>query len=180
MKKLIYLLTATTLAQPVSPAFAALGRVWVSSAGVDSPDCGTVASPCRQISFVLANGIVAPGGVIYVRDPSSFAPFGISNSLSIINDSGGTVSVQQSNLGLPAIKVSVGVADQVLLKGLTFEGLDRAGMGVFASPTSGNILISDCHFTNFTSAGIVITGSPAVRYSISNTTVTGTTTGIAI
>lgn len=148
------------LAAAPLPAQAALLRVWVSGKGTDSPGCGALVSPCRQIKYALDNGLVAPGGEIDILDPAGFTPFTISQDVSILNDNVGTASVQQTAIGGSAITINGATATKVTLKGLSVDGGGAAFYGVrFASALpdrGGDLNILNCLVKNFDDTGILI------------------------
>ncbi|WP_424362873.1 right-handed parallel beta-helix repeat-containing protein [Methylocystis parvus] len=148
------------------PAQAGLSRAWVSSKGSDTPSCGALASPCRQIKYVLDNALVSPGGEIDILDPAGFAPFTISQEISVINDGVGTASVQQTTAGQSAITINTNGPAKITLKGLSIDGRGAGANGVLVSssfpmgvaPTyAGEINILDCVIKNFADNGIAVT-----------------------
>ncbi|WP_424362336.1 hypothetical protein [Methylocystis parvus] len=128
------------------PAQAALTRVWVSGQGVDAPSCGALAAPCRQIKYVLDNGLVAPGGEIDIRDAAGFAPFTITQSVSIVNDGAGVASIQATSTS-NAIDIMASQADGIFLKGLTIDGMGTDAIGI-RSLSAGRLVILRCTIKN--------------------------------
>jgi len=146
MRRGILALLVPVLSLAALPAQAALTRVWVSGQGVDAPNCGAVIAPCRQIKYVLDNGIVAPGGEIDIRDAGGFAPFTITHAVSIIND-GGVASIQATPTS-NAIDIKAGQEDGVLLKGLTIDGAGIAVRSGIASRSVGRLVVLRCTIKN--------------------------------
>src|SRR5262249_60722860 len=62
------------------PARAAT-KVWVSNAGVDSPTCGALSSPCA--TFQRAHDNVTSGGDVGVLNPGDYGTVVIARSVSI-------------------------------------------------------------------------------------------------
>lgn len=146
---------AAALTVVTSPAQAALNRVWVSGHGVDSPSCGAVVSPCRQIKYALDNNIVAPSGEIDVLDPSGFAPFAITYAVSIVNDGVGTASITQGAAGQNAITITAAESDEIHLRGLSLEGLGTGNAGVVFNK-GASITIINCVARHFSNAGFLV------------------------
>lgn len=136
-----------------APAQAAAPRAWVSGHGTDSPSCGAVVSPCRQIAYVLSNNIIAAGGEIDILDPTGFAPITIPFSVRIVNDGVGTASIQQAKPGQNAITISAGLTDRVLIRGLSLDGLSAGANGVLVT-SAGAVTIENCFVANFVFNGI--------------------------
>jgi len=147
MRRSFLTLLVLALSLAALPAQAALTRVWVSGQGVDAPNCGALAAPCRQIKFVLDNGIVAPGGEIDIRDAAGFAPFTITHAVSIVNDGAGVASIQATSTS-DAIGIKAGSADGVFLKGLTIDSAgvtDKLGIN---SISAGRLVVTRCTIKN--------------------------------
>lgn len=134
---------------------APLSRVWVSGNGADSPSCGPLSNPCRQISYALTNNLVASGGEIDVLDPADFLPFTITQSLSVVNDGVGTASVQNTDPLTYTIVINAGANDRVLLRGLTLDGLG-AGLGGVGMVNVGVVDVVGCIVRNFVEAGVYV------------------------
>jgi hypothetical protein len=157
-----------------------LTRLWVSGKGVDRPDCGALASPCRQIKYALDNNLVSAGGEIDVLDPAGFAPFWIKFKVSIINDGVGAASVQQMAAGgASAITISIGANDTVYLRGFSLEGANVFSDGVNIG-SLGAVVIERFVVQNF-QAGVtrsVLSGVSTL--TVADSTFVGNDTGVFI
>lgn len=184
MKRSCSLLSIAILAIPLTafPAQAGVPRVWVSAKGTDAPSCGALASPCRQIKYALDNGVVNPGGEIDILDPAGFAPFTITQAVSVINDGVGTASVQQTAAGQNAITINAPAGSNITIKGLSIDGRGAGKNGVEIvsviprGSDGGEIDILNCLIQNFVENGVAIrTGTsgagapPAMDVYVSNT-----------
>jgi hypothetical protein len=112
-------------------------RTWVSGAGADSGAC-TRAAPCA--TFAFAYGATSAGGEIDVLDGGDFGPLTIGHSLTIANDGAGTAAVRAFGAG-PAIQITAGAGDAVVLRGLSLQGGSPSTYGVVL--TSGASLFVD-------------------------------------
>lgn len=147
------------------PAGAAqLTRAWVSGKGVDGPTCGPLSSPCRQITYLLNNDMVAPGGEIDILDPMGFQPFQITQSLSIVNDGVGTATVQGAPGG-KTITITAGPTDKVVLRGLSIDGVGAAGSGVVLF-SGGSLDIVRCVIRHFVSDGVAISNNSKMKFTL--------------
>jgi hypothetical protein len=165
-KRLLFLIGTSFALAWAAPAEAAK-RVWVSGKGIDQSGCGPVTNPCRQIQYVLLNNVVDAGGEIDILDPTGFAPFTITGSVSIVNDGVGTASVQQPSAGQNAITINAQATDTVFLKGLNVEGLGVATVGIFM--TSGGALgVVNCSIQHFSTGISIATSSGTTTFSVLN------------
>ena len=110
-------------------------HTWVSHTGNDFNAC-TIASPCR--TFQAAYLKTAVDGEIDILDPGDYGLFLIGHGLAIVNESAGVASVV-------GIYVAAGSGDGVLLRGLTFNGIDGITYGVQAM-SFGSLVIDHCNF----------------------------------
>jgi hypothetical protein len=150
-----------------TPAKAGLARAWVSGNGIDSPGCGLVTSPCRQIKYVLDNNLVNAGGEIDVFSPSGFAPFSINQSVSIIGAGAGTASIQQATSGAIAIDIQAGPNDAIVLQGLDIDGAGVGNMGIRITK-AGSVSIMDCVVKRFAYFGLSTYGTSLMKVAISD------------
>ena len=122
---------AMFIAAHPAPVLAQPAKVWVSSAGGDSPSCGDVTALCRR--FQQAHDNVAAGGEISVLDPGDYGGFNslqnlrISKSVSISNDGAGEATILTTGIG---IEVAATIGDVVTLRGLIIDGSSSANMGI--------------------------------------------------
>jgi hypothetical protein len=129
---------------------------WVSAAGQDVSGCGTEASPCRTFQYAHDNALGAGGGDILVKDAGNYGPLTIRKTLSVINDGSGTAGTGAQAEGTA---ITVLTSGNVLLKGLTIDGVGGAWYGIYAV-RAANLTIVNCTVQNFGMAGIQI--APAV------------------
>lgn len=150
-----------------SPAFALISIAWVAGNGSDILTCGAATLPCRTFQYVHDN-IIFPNGSIYVIRPGDFGPLQITKPISIINDSGGVASVLQSTVGQSAITINVGPTDNVLLRGLTLDGLEVGDSGIVVN-SGASVQILNCSIRRFDKHGIAIhSNSGTLKFTISD------------
>jgi len=130
-----------------APAYAQATRTWVSGVGDDANPCSRTA-PCKTFAGAISK--TAPGGEIDVLDPGGFGAVTITKAISI--EAVGVVAGVLVS-GTNAIIVSAGANDNVVLRGLTIEGLGTGLNGIRF--ISGNSLtVEDCTINNFTQKAI--------------------------
>lgn len=134
-------------------ARAASPRVYLASSGANSGAC-TRAAPCLTFAYALAQ--VSPKGEIVVLDTSSYAPFTVTKSVSIVAAPGAHVVV--SAVSGTAVTVTIAVADAVVLRGLTVMGQGAGNTGVRFNG-QGALHIEECVVSGFTAHGIFQSGS---------------------
>ena len=99
-------------------AHAQATRTWVSGVGDDANPCSRTA-PCKTFAGAISK--TAPCGEIDVLDPGGFGALTITKCISIENDDGiAGVLVSGTN----GFIVQAGATDRVMIRGLTFEGLN--------------------------------------------------------
>ncbi len=152
-----------------SSANALSNRAWVSSHGADAAGCGAANSPCRSLQYAHDH-IVGAGGEIDILDAGSYGPLTITKAISVVNDGGGIVNVEQPAAGGTAIAISAGTNDAVHLRGLNVDGAGSAANGILFK--SGQTLdVMRCVFRHFSNAGIsLLPGTPA-NFTISDSIV---------
>jgi hypothetical protein len=155
-----------------APAHAA-NRTWVSGKGTDSGACA-LAAPCRTFAFALTQ--TAAGGEIDVLDP---AGYGITKSISIVNDGVGVAAIETSSGN--GVTINGGPSDSIHLRGLTIEGLGNVGneSGILFN-TGGNLAIENCVFRGLGIVGINIAPTTSSSFSVSNTIASNNGIGIYI
>jgi len=159
-------LAAVLVAQ--SSAQALVSRAWVSGHGADAAGCGSPASPCRSLQYVVSN-IIAPKGEIDVLDPAGYGAVTITTAVSIVNDGVGTAGVQASSGN--AITINVGASDAVVLRGLEVDGLGTGSIGIQFN-SGAALTIANCIVQNFTSDGLQIRPSTGTMLlAVAQTTV---------
>jgi hypothetical protein len=139
-------------------------RTWVSGVGDDANPCSRTA-PCKTFAGAISK--TAAGGEIDVLDPGGFGAVTITKSISIEAE-GVIAGVLVS--GTNGIVVAAGVNDNVVLRGLTIEGLGSGLAGV--KFISGNSLhIENCTINNFTANGIDFDPSGISFLTVKDTTI---------
>lgn len=201
----IILAASACLGLMILPAHA-ITRVWISGKGVDQPNCGPIASPCRTLQF--AHNLVDAGGEIDVLDGAGYGSLVITKGVAIINDGAGVAGVLAAPGGA-AITINAGPTDEIRLRGLAIQGVSTGSVGIqfntgaalgmintsvsgftatginFA-PTGngGNVFLGlqDCEIFNNTSDAITVrpTGSLQTRSAIWRTLVAKSTNGITV
>ena len=176
---------------PVKPALAAQISSWVSAAvGSDSNNCSN-AAPCRSFEHALSQ--TTAGGTISARDPGDYQDVIIDKSITIVNDSGGTVTTGGglNDVGglWSSIAVLAGANDVVTLRGLTLTNTANAqtvGVQIF---NAQRVNIDNCTFLTTTGAAIIVTPntevqpitlSPNIDLNIQNTTIYNSASGIQV
>jgi hypothetical protein len=149
-----------------TPAYAQATRTWVSGVGDDANPCSRTA-PCKTFAGAISK--TAPGGEINVLDPGGFGAVTITKAITISSwgfEAGVLVS------GTNGIIVNVpNATDNVILRGLDFEGLGTGISGVVVL-TGGNVTVENCTINNFTDSGIKFTPTVAnSQLHVSNTVV---------
>src|SRR5215468_648585 len=148
MKKLMFntiaalalCLLSTTLAQ------AQATRTWVSGVGDDANPCSRTA-PCKTFAGAISK--TATGGEIDVLDPGGFGAVTITKSISIEACCIAGVLVSGTN----GIVVQAPAGSNVVLRGLTFDGLGTGLAGIKFNSGSA-LYVEDCTINNFTAMGI--------------------------
>ncbi|MBV8199678.1 MAG: right-handed parallel beta-helix repeat-containing protein, partial [Acidobacteria bacterium] len=130
-----------------SLAHAQATRTWVSGVGDDANPCSRTA-PCKTFAGAIAK--TAPCGEIDVLDPGGFGALTITKCISIEAD-GVIAGVLVS--GTNGFVVAAGTGDNVMIRGLTFEGLGT-GLNGIRITQAGKVKIENCYIDNFTQFGI--------------------------
>ncbi len=143
------LFTAAGLAvlTQVAVAKAQATRTWVSGVGDDANPCSRTA-PCKTFAGAISK--TAAGGEIDVLDPGGFGAVTITKAISIEAE-GVVAGVLVS--GTNGIVVNAGPTDQVVIRGLTIEGLGT-GLAGISFLSGGSLHVEDCTINHFTGAGI--------------------------
>ncbi len=138
---------ALLLLTAASAAHAQPTRSWVSGLGDDANPCSRTA-PCKTFAGAISK--TAAGGEIDVLDSGGFGAVTITKSISI--EALGTVAGVLVP-GTNAIVVAAGANDNVVLKGLTIEGVGTGLNGVRVT-SAGSVTVENCTINNFTQNGI--------------------------
>ena len=165
-------LVGVALALCAAPASAASYRVLVSGHGIDAAGCGLPAAPCRTLQYAH-DSIVAARGEIDILDPAGYGPLTITKALSVVNDGAGTAGAMQLASGQNAITINAGSGDEIVLRGLTLDGLNSGTIGVQIL-SAGKVTIENCAIRHFAANGVDATpgGAPLQLY-LSGVTASG-------
>jgi hypothetical protein len=156
------IVVGVALLATTAPAGAQATRTWVSGVGDDGNPCNRTA-PCK--TFANAISKTAAGGEISVLDPGGFGAVTITKSITIAAD-GALAGIGAA--GTNGVIVNAGVADVVVLRGLTIEGLGTgidgirflAGAALFVEDTTiNNFAEEGIDFRPTGSAELVVSGS---------------------
>lgn len=153
----------------------AFPRTYVSVNGNDSnTSMGCpVTAPCR--SFGAALGVTDPYGEIVAVDTGDYAPFTVTQSVTIQAAPGADATVVASFSD--AIRVTVGTNDVVILRGLNVNGLNFAPSGIRFT-AGGTLNIENCNITSFNMNGISVEAGGTVH--IQDSEVENTMTAIRL
>jgi hypothetical protein len=151
MRRILLVLSSASLLLALflsaSPANAQATRTWVSGVGDDANPCSRTA-PCK--TFAGAVSKTAAGGEISVLDPGGFGSVTITKSITISSE-GFEAGVLVS--GTNGVNINVASTDNVVLRGLDFEGLGTGLNGVnFIG--SGALHVEKCVIHHFIFNGI--------------------------
>ena len=169
----VAIVCAASMCAATSAFAATYTRTWVSGKGVDSTECGPIASPCRTLQRAYFN--TNAGGEVNILDGAGYGSLDITKAISIVNDGAGVAGVLAS-AGSPGINISTGLDDSVVLRGLTIEGAGVGSNGIRFT-NGGSLTISNVNIQGFTATngdgssgnGIYLRpGSGQPRISISN------------
>ncbi len=146
MEKILLAIATTVLLSPVlSPAQAT--RTWVSGVG-DDANPGSRTAPCKTFAGAISK--TAANGVIDVLDPGGFGAVTITKGITIEGDAAeGGVLVS----GTHGIVIAAGPSDVVILRNLTFEGLE-SGLSGISIQSAGAVHIENCRINGFITSGI--------------------------
>jgi hypothetical protein len=148
-----------------SLAHAQATRTWVSGVGDDANPCSRTA-PCKTFAGAISK--TAPCGEIDVLDPGGFGALTITKCISIEAD-GLIAGVLVS--GTQAFIVAAGPGDNVMIRGLTFDGLGT-GLNAIRVTQAGKVFIQNCQINNFTQQGIDFEPTNAgAELFVTNTTI---------
>ncbi len=127
-------------------ALAQASRTWVSGVGDDANPCSRTA-PCKTLEGAFLK--TATGGEIDILDPGGFGAVTITKSISIEADGnfGGVLTS-----GTNGITIAAGPSDNVVIRGLTIEGLGSSLNGIrFTS--GGSLTVESCTIDGFGASG---------------------------
>jgi hypothetical protein len=141
----IFAMVLFALLASAATAHAQATRTWVSGVGDDANPCSRTA-PCKTFAGAISK--TAPCGEIDVLDPGGFGAVTITKCISIEAEEFAGVLVSGTN----AIVISAGAGDSIVLRGLTFEGLNTGLAGVKVL-SAGSVSIESCWFNHFNGNG---------------------------
>jgi hypothetical protein len=157
-------------------------RTWVSGVGDDANPCSRV-SPCKTFAGAISK--TAAGGEIDCLDPGAFGGVTITKSISIVCEDTPAGVLATGGTGFI---INAGANDIIVFRGLTIDGggTGTAGIKIFQA---ARVEVHDSVITDFRGTttpppvvpgyGIsVVPGSANIKLLVSNTTITGNTTGI--
>jgi len=145
-------------------AFAQNSRSAVSVAGNDANTC-VVSSPCR--SFAKAITVTNAGGEIIALDSGGYGPFVIDRAISVRPAPGAYAGITVTSGD--GIDVSAGSSDDVILRGITVNGLG-GNVGIYYL-NGHSLVLENCAVDGMSNVGIVTVVRD--RLFLSHTTVTG-------
>ena len=156
-------------------AYALNTRTWISGHGIDQAGCGPIATPCRTLQYAHDN--TTAKGEIDVLDPAGYGSVIIRKSIAIINDGVGVAGVLAAQTA-DAIRIQVGAADKVILRGLTIEGAGIGSNGIDVL-SQGTLTVDNCFIHGFVggsnSAGngiLIAPDSGTIDVVVTNTKIT--------
>ncbi|HEV3460091.1 MAG TPA: right-handed parallel beta-helix repeat-containing protein [Thermoanaerobaculia bacterium] len=168
MQLRIFATALFALLATASLAHAQATRTWVSGVGDDANPCSRTA-PCKTFAGAISK--TAPCGEIDVLDPGGFGALTITKCISIEAD-GLIAGVLVS--GTQAFIVAAGNGDNVMIRGLTFDGLGT-GLNAIRITSAGKVFVQNCQINNFTQQGIDFEPSNAgTELFVTNTTIRDT------
>jgi hypothetical protein len=146
-----------------SSAVGQVQRTFVSGLGNDGNPCSRTA-PCRTFAQALMG--TSAGGEVYVLDSAGYAPFNVTQSVSVVAPPGVVAGI--SVFSGDGITINAGVNDTIILRGLTLNNQGSTGRGVLFN-TGGTLHVENCVVNGFSSASGLIfsnTASLEVKDSI--------------
>lgn len=153
---------------PASACFAQATRTWVSGVGDDANPCSRTA-PCKTFAGAISK--TAAKGIIDVLDPGGFGAVTITKSITI--EAIGTVAGVLVS-GTNGIVVNAGSGDQVVLRGLSIDGVGTGINGI--NFLAGNkLVVENTTIQNFTQNGISFTPPGPAVLVVNNSTINGNT-----
>ena len=162
------------------PSQAQATRTWVSGVGDDANPCSRTA-PCKTFAGAISK--TAAGGEINVLDPGGFGAVTITKSITISSE-GFEAGVLVS--GTNGIIINALATDNVVLRGLDFEGLGTGLDGIKVLGALGSLSVEKCTINGFrgtNGSGIEIaTTSGTTKVFIKDTNVrnSGAGTGVGV
>jgi len=146
----ITLVMAASFVVAAPAAHGQLNRTAASVAGNDANNCSLVA-PCRTIGHAVSQ--TNPGGEVVVLDSAGYGPFTIDRAITVQAAPGvyAGVTAPAGN----AIQINAGVADRVVLRGLTINGLGTGSAGIAFTGGGAELHVENCVINGFVDWGII-------------------------
>src|SRR5215831_9554257 len=137
------LFAVTSLAQ------AQATRTWVSGVGDDANPCSRTA-PCKTFAGAISK--TATCGEIDVLDPGGFGAVTITKSIKIEAD--GLIAGIVVSGGVNAIIINAPTNAEVVIRGLTIDGLCNSGLSGIKTLQAGAVHVENCYIDGFSTGGI--------------------------
>jgi hypothetical protein len=162
---LVFFLGILAITLNIAPAHAQASRTWVSGVGDDANPCSRTA-PCKTFAGAISKTLTA--GEIDCLDPGGFGAVTITKSITIdCSGTFGSVLVSGTN----AIVVTGGSPLNVVLRGISIDGLGGSGIDGIRLLAPGTVLIEKVRVFGFGTNGIDIEPpSGALKVDILDTT----------
>jgi hypothetical protein len=168
-------LFAIAFALSASPAFAAVQRTFVSTAGSDANAC-SLGAPCRTFAAAIAQ--TSPSGEIVVLDSGGYGPATINKSVAITAPPGVYAGISVTSAGGTGVTVN-GAGIDVALRGLTINATATGTTTGISFAGGSRVAIERCEITGF-QFGIWITAVDSAT-EIADTAVSGSlATGVLV
>jgi hypothetical protein len=157
---------ATAALVNLSPAAAQSNRTFVSGNGDDTNPC-TNTFPCRTFAYAITQ--TSAGGEITAMDAAGYGLVTISKAITIANDGGGEASISTGS-STPAITITAGPTDAIILRGLTLIGNNAGNHGILFS-SGGKLVVKNCFVSGFKSDGMTLIPNGSTAFDVSDTVV---------
>jgi hypothetical protein len=159
------LLAAVAIYGFSTAAFAQATRTWVSGVGDDANPCSRTA-PCKTFAGAISK--TAAGGIINALDPGGFGAVTVTKSITI--DGGGITGGGILAAGTNGIIVNAGVADVVVVRNLSIDGV-KTGLNGIRFLAGASLHVENVEISGFTSRGIDFEPSGTSQLFVSNSDV---------
>jgi hypothetical protein len=158
----------------IAPAHAQT-RTWISGVGDDANPCSRTA-PCKTFAGAISK--TAAGGEVDVLDPGGFGAITITKAITFDGGGGLVASILVSS-GTPAVSISAGATDIVILRNLRLTGVGLGTTGV-AINSAGKVVIEKCDIFGFPAGAAiqVSVSSGTLQLKVQETTLNGNGGGI--
>jgi len=164
MQNNLLAITATLLLLPALSRAQAT-RTWISGVGADA-NPGSRTAPCKTFAGAISK--TAVNGVIDVLDPGGFGAVTITKGITLEGDGAeGDILVS----GTHGIVIAAGTNDVIILRNLTFEGLE-SGLSGISIQSAGSVHIENCRINGFLTSGInFINNITNAQFFVKDTTI---------